>query len=194
MPCLRRDRGWESKGWLNAACFEVCLMTMSQQEQGLSTRVDAPPNLSCPICGDVNIAFHSQIAVPLQATTEPTAVFTCSDSHTFFVPCCSLRHSADGSPRPHRQPRSSILDLHAQAEVAGFRLRGAVEDCRALTARAWELQARWRQAYAKLRMAHLTNKILLAECRKSAQLGAELSRLAEAGNAPGERPCGRAVQ
>jgi hypothetical protein len=56
------------------------------------TSANAARDLVCPICGDAEVAFHSEIAVQINETKEPAVIFVCSASHTFFVPRCSLRH------------------------------------------------------------------------------------------------------
>ena len=51
----------------------------------------ASPELTCPVCGKVEVTFHSEISVLVGGKTEKTAVFLCPLSHTFFIPYCSLR-------------------------------------------------------------------------------------------------------
>lgn len=63
--------------------------------------------LVCPVCGDLKIRFHSDAVLPVGAANERTLIFICSESHTFFVPDCSLRSTRQRLQR--RAPRRFVL-------------------------------------------------------------------------------------
>jgi hypothetical protein len=55
---------------------------LREQEEGAK--------LTCPVCGDTAVTFHSETSVPIAGTAEQSAIFVCSASHAFIVPYRTL--------------------------------------------------------------------------------------------------------
>jgi len=145
-------------------------------------RADRAPALAkdlvCPICCDRKIAFHSDAPFQLGTSAEKTLIFVCSESHTFFVPVCSLRARPSNSKK---EDSPSIEALEARAEAARARLRSASQEFGLLKAQLSELQAELRRTHEAMRLAHLQSRVIVAECRQSAQAWAKFCMLVEFG-------------
>ena len=56
-----------------------------------TTEFSPNKGLTCPMCGDRRVSFHSRTTIMLSRTVEWVGVFICEDSHAFYVSLKSLQ-------------------------------------------------------------------------------------------------------
>ena len=80
--------------------------------------------LRCPVCSDANIAFHSDLRLPINKSHEEVAIFVCGASHTFFVPHRGLNHALSKAQKESCERSSHPV---ARLDAARHRLLGIRE-------------------------------------------------------------------
>lgn len=148
----------------------------------------------CPICGDREVSFHSDVTFPLGLSNLKSRIFICSECHTFLVPDCSLRAQPQKMPS-HKQRSTSIEALEVRADAARERLKSSRQEFDRLKAQLLELQDELRRTHAAMQLTHAQSRVIVAECRENSDAGSRLCVLIEFGlNTPSRTQDGRNIQ
>ncbi len=106
--------------------------------------------LVCPVCGDTDIAFHSETVLLFGSAEQKTSILTCKDSHIFLVPNCSL---AQAHPRNGLSAGPAVVPDYAQMLQGEWqnRMRTILKELRALMGKSRKLRNATLRENAELR-------------------------------------------
>jgi hypothetical protein len=142
--------------------------------------------ITCPLCNDTNISFHSDLRVQINKSHEEVAIFVCSASHTFLVSRRSLDHAMSKAEKEYCERSSHhVARLHA----AHRNLVGIREKHRALRVKLQDFCARTQRTCSLLTMNRIITQRMITD-----SIAARKARLnARPRPAPSQRQKGQHV-
>jgi len=134
--------------------------------------------LVCPVCRCEAVILHSELKLSIGATSEPTRVYTCGNSHAFMIPCCSLPDARQNHVREQQGRQEAAQQSILQQPSDGDRrtpvlidqcnqntFRFTVYESRVAIAQSSHLRMDFRRSRAELRMAKSKFRKLFGELR-----------------------------
>jgi hypothetical protein len=145
----------------------------------------AEPRLLCPICHRSQVIFHSEAELPVGSKLEKVSIFLCPESHTFFVPCCSLEQaSASSKVDPFAASSSgSSRNISDREGISAF------DELQMLASHARKLRREAAQMQTQLAIERRKSQAALADYEQKIKKAAELSlQNAARSSTSGKRP------